>query len=171
MRRSEALSRVHDTIAGARSNPAERQISLRREQNKVSSRAMTQHARGDFEVNVAPVGDTEGSVAAARLSIDKRFSGDLVGTSKGEMWTADTTVKNSGGYVAIEKIEGKLGERRGAFIVMHQGTMQAGGNFDLRIVVVPDSATGELTGLLGTMKILIAPDGKHSYELDYTLPV
>jgi hypothetical protein len=35
--------------------------------------------------------------------------------------------------------------------------------------VVPDSATGELVGLTGTMTITIA-DGKHSYDFEYTLP-
>jgi hypothetical protein len=34
--------------------------------------------------------------------------------------------------------------------------------------VVHDLGTGELIGLAGDMAILIA-DGKHSYEIDYTL--
>jgi hypothetical protein len=34
---------------------------------------------------------------------------------------------------------------------------------------VPDSGTGQLTGLSGTMNIKIA-DGKHSYDFEYTLP-
>jgi Protein of unknown function (DUF3224) len=38
----------------------------------------------------------------------------------------------------------------------------------LTITVVPDSGTGQLTGLSGKMAIQIA-DGKHSYEFDYTL--
>jgi hypothetical protein len=38
----------------------------------------------------------------------------------------------------------------------------------LTIAVVPDSGTGALTGLGGTMNIIIA-DGKHSYEFAYTL--
>jgi hypothetical protein len=37
------------------------------------------------------------------------------------------------------------------------------------VTVVPDSGTGELEGLTGTMNIIIA-DGKHAYEFDYTLP-
>jgi hypothetical protein len=40
---------------------------------------------------------------------------------------------------------------------------------NLVITVVPDSGTGELEGLTGTMNIIIA-DGKHSYEFDYSLP-
>jgi hypothetical protein len=38
----------------------------------------------------------------------------------------------------------------------------------LMITVVPDSGTGQLAGLAGTMTIKIA-DGKHSYEFEYTL--
>jgi len=40
----------------------------------------------------------------------------------------------------------------------------------LTIVVVPDSGTGELKGVTGRMTIIIAADGKHSYEIEYTLP-
>jgi Protein of unknown function (DUF3224) len=40
----------------------------------------------------------------------------------------------------------------------------------LIINIVPDSGTGQLKGISGKMNIIIAPDGKHSYELDYTLP-
>jgi hypothetical protein len=40
----------------------------------------------------------------------------------------------------------------------------------LKIVVVPDSGTGELAGLTGTMEIIIGPDGKHSYDFEYALP-
>ena len=39
----------------------------------------------------------------------------------------------------------------------------------LNIVVVPDSATGQLQGLDGRMAIHI-DGGRHSYEFDYTLP-
>jgi hypothetical protein len=38
----------------------------------------------------------------------------------------------------------------------------------LVIKVVPDSGTGELTGLAGTMTIQIV-ERKHSYEFEYTL--
>jgi hypothetical protein len=39
----------------------------------------------------------------------------------------------------------------------------------LAITVVPDSGTGELVGLAGSLSITIAPGGKHSYDFDYTL--
>lgn len=129
---------------------------------------MSQHARGTFEVQVTPAADTEGSVASARLSLAKTFQGDLAGTGRGEMWTADSTVEGSAGYVAIEKFDGTLRGRSGTFTLLHQGTMQRGGNFVLTIVVVPDSGTGELAGLAGKMSIDMS-GGKHAYELDYAL--
>jgi hypothetical protein len=39
----------------------------------------------------------------------------------------------------------------------------------MSVMVVPDSATGDLAGLTGTMTIKIE-EGKHFYEFDYTLP-
>jgi hypothetical protein len=49
----------------------------------------------------------------------------------------------------------------------HRGIMTRGAP-DLAISVVPDSGTGDLVGLAGTMSIDIT-DGKHSYGFDYTL--
>jgi len=43
------------------------------------------------------------------------------------------------------------------------------GTPELSITVVPDSGTGQLVGLSGAMSLDRA-DGKHSYNLEYTLP-
>jgi hypothetical protein len=42
------------------------------------------------------------------------------------------------------------------------------GTPDLNVIVVPDSGTGELTGISGSMKIRIE-SGKHFYDFDYTI--
>jgi hypothetical protein len=101
------------------------------------------------------------------MAIDKIFRGDLEGTSKGEMLAAGTPVKGSAGYVAIEKVSGTLEGRQGTFILQHSGTMNRGAA-QLTVTVVPDSGTGQLTGLSGRMNIVIEA-GNHSYEFDYTL--
>ena len=44
-----------------------------------------------------------------------------------------------------------------------------GGKQEMLVVIVPDSGSGELTGIEGALTIKIA-DGKHTYILDYTLP-
>jgi hypothetical protein len=128
------------------------------------------HARGSFDVKLNPLAAYNGDpdTKLGRMSIDKEFHGDLTGTSKGEMLSAMTDIKGSAGYVAIERVNGTLHSRSGAFVLQHNATMTRGAPA-LNIIVVPDSASGQLTGLTGKMNIIIA-DGKHSYEFDYTLP-
>jgi uncharacterized protein DUF3224 len=126
------------------------------------------HASGTFEVKVVPQTDDKNADAAlGRMTIDKQFHGDLEGTSKGQMLTGMTDVKGSAGYVAIEKVSGTLKGRTGTFILQHTGTMNRG-EPHLTITVVPDSGTGQLAGLAGSLTIKI-DDGKHSYEFEYTL--
>jgi hypothetical protein len=131
---------------------------------------MTKHARGTFEVNLAPQKPDNKEAESAnlgRMSIDKNFHGDLEATSKGEMLSAMTDVKGSAGYVAIERVSGTLHGRKGSFILQHTGTMMRGVPH-MSVTVVPDSATGDLAGLSGSMTIKIEA-GKHFYEFDYTL--
>ncbi len=132
---------------------------------------MSALARGPFEVKLAPQKADNPQAEGAghgRMSIDKRFQGDLEATSQGEMLSFMSATKGSAGYVAIERVTGSLAGRHGSFMLQHSGTMNRGAP-ELSITVVPDSGTGELTGLSGSMKIVITPDGKHSYEMAYTL--
>jgi hypothetical protein len=128
------------------------------------------HATGPFEVKLTPLDPAfkaeDNSIG--RFSLDKQFHGALEATSKGEMLSGMGTVKGSGGYVAIERVTGTLDGRTGTFILQHNGTMQ-NGVYHLNVIVVPDSGTAQLTGLQGTMEIIIK-EGKHSYDLTYTLP-
>jgi hypothetical protein len=128
-------------------------------------------ARGDFVVTLTPQSTDEitGASTIARLAIDKQFTGDLIGVSKGEMLSAGTPIKGSAGYVAIERVVGALHGRTGTFVLQHSGTMTRGSP-ELTVSVVPDSGSGALTGLSGTMRIII--EGKrHSYEFDYTIGI
>lgn len=130
---------------------------------------MTSRATGTFEVklNPLPAYDSADGSTLGRMSIDKQFRGNLEATSKGEMLSAIGSVKGSAGYVAIEQVSGTLDGRRGTFVLQHSATMTRGAPH-LTITVVPDSGTGQLTGLTGTMAIDIA-DGKHSYTFEFTL--
>jgi hypothetical protein len=132
---------------------------------------MSQHAHGPFDVKMAPQKpdnpQAEGS-GLGRMSIDKQFHGDLEATSLGEMLAFRTQVPNSAGYVAMERVSGKLGGRSGSFVLQHSSTMNRGVPLQ-NISVVPDSGTGELEGLAGTMTIIIAEGGKHSYDFEYSL--
>jgi hypothetical protein len=132
---------------------------------------MSLHATGPFEVKIdpQPADEKAGAPAIGRMLLDKQFHGDFEATSKGTMLAAGTGAKNSsGGYVALEIVTGTLKGRTGTFVLQHSATMNRGVP-QLTITVVPDSATGQLTGLAGKMNITIT-DGKHTYDFDYTLP-
>ena len=130
---------------------------------------MTHHATGPFDVKLTPQDDKSADPLLARMTINKQFHGDLEGESKGQMLSAGTAVKGSAAYVAIEKFTGTLQGRSGSFILQHSATLTRGAP-QLSITVVPDSGTGQLAGIAGTMTINIADGGKHSYDFEYTLP-
>ncbi|MEP7272145.1 MAG: DUF3224 domain-containing protein [Acidobacteriota bacterium] len=125
------------------------------------------HASGTFEVKITPETDKSDDPTRGRMSLAKQFKGDLAGTSSGQMLTAMTSIKDSAGYVAIERFTGTLHGRSGSFALQHSGTMKRG-EPHLAIAVVPDSGTDQLVGLSGTMTIKIA-DGMHYYEFDYAI--
>lgn len=131
---------------------------------------MSQHARGTFDVDLKPLPPEEatGGEAVARMSLDKTFQGDLEGTSKGQMLAVQSGVDGSAGYVAMEIVTGTLAGRSGTFALQHTGTMMRGAPH-LSVTVVPDSGTGALAGLVGTLSIDIV-GGRHSYDFEYTLP-
>ena len=131
---------------------------------------MATRASGTFEVKITPLAteDKANGASLGRMSIDKQFQGDIEGVSKGEMLTAVTEVPGSAGYVAIERVTGSLHSKKGSFTLQHSGIMKKGAQ-QLSLIVVPDSATGELVGLEGSMEIIIV-EGKHSYNFDYTMP-
>src|SRR5579862_2904490 len=110
----------------------------------MKERDMSQRAAGSFDVKVTPQKpDTQIARAASlsRLTIDKRFHGDLEGISKGEMLAIQSEdVKGSAGYVAMERVTGKLKGRSGSFVLQHSATMTRG-TAAASVTVVPDSGT------------------------------
>lgn len=131
---------------------------------------MTTRASGRFDVTLTPQATEAGGggEAVGRLLIDKRYRGDLEGTGNGQMLGTRTGTEGSAVYVAIELVTAKLNGRSGTFVLHHRGIMTRGAP-NLAISVVPDSGTGDLVGLTGTMTIDVT-DGKHSYGFEYKIP-
>lgn len=128
-----------------------------------------QHAAGTFDVKITPQKDEGvGDPTIGRMGIDKQYHGDLVGTGLGQMLAGMGEVKDSGAYVAIERVKGTVHGKTGSFAVHHLGVMDRGAQ-RLVITVIPDSGTGDFVGITGTMTIEIK-GGSHYYTLDYTLP-
>ena len=69
----------------------------------------------------------------------------------------------------FERVVGRLGERRGSFVIQHGGLM--GPALAPRTFghVVPGSGTGELAGLVGDLEINRRKDGTHTLTLNYDL--
>jgi hypothetical protein len=127
-------------------------------------------AKGEFVVIMEPLetyAKGGGGIEFGRMSIDKVFYGDLEARSQGEMLSVLTDGEGSAGYVAIEQVSGSLNGRFGTFALQHFGMMDHGKN-RLILEVIPESGSGELSSLRGTMTIT-QTEGKHYYVMDYTL--
>lgn len=127
---------------------------------------MENEATGTFDVKLAPIGSGDSPIGS--MSMDKTFHGGLQGTSVGQMLAFRSGVEGSAGYVAMERVTASLEGRESSFTLQHSGLMDKGAPL-LTVVVVPDSATERLAGLTGTMSIVVT-QGRHDYQLRYTLP-
>jgi hypothetical protein len=124
-------------------------------------------AKGPFQVKRAPIPVAFDATGLGRHSLDKSYSGDLEGTSLGEMVSAGGNVQGSAGYVAMERVTGTLHGRAGTFVLQHSATMNRG-TPSLLLTVVPDTGTDGLEGLSGSMRIIIE-NGEHHYEFEYEI--
>lgn len=131
------------------------------------------HATGTFDVKMGQAEASEIGQAAGvgRMTIDKLWTGEIEGTSKGEMLTGITAETGSMAYTAMEKVTGTVAGKAGSFYFAHRATMMTAdpASAVLEITVVPSSGTGELTGLTGSLKIDMSGGG-HRYDFAYDLP-
>lgn len=132
---------------------------------------MNLQASGTFIVKITNLAPDEnvGDPCIGRMGLHKEFQGDLEATANGQMLATMTDIEGSAAYVALDRVTGALNGRNGSFSLAHRGVMNRG-TPELAICVVPDSGTNELEGLTGTLSIRIV-DGKHFYDMEYSLPV
>jgi hypothetical protein len=127
-------------------------------------------ATGSFSVKIAPQApeDGVGDPGIARMGLHKQFEGELQAEARGQMLAIRGAVEGSAAYVALDRVEGVLHGRRGGFSLHHRGVMDRG-QPSLEVRIVPDSGSGELAGISGSLAIRI--EGKqHFYDLEYELP-
>ena len=130
----------------------------------------TQSAKGGFEVKIGPpqaLNSPAGGAPLFRRSLDKQYSGDMMGSAIGEMQFAGQPQIGQAAYTALESFVGELQGRKGSFALVHLGLM-TGGKQDLRISIAPGSGLGELSGISGELLLRIEA-GVHFYELSYRL--
>ena len=133
------------------------------------------HAKGSFDVKMIPAEPTDFEKAndISRFTSDKTWHGDFEGVSHGEMIVGSTASTGSMAYVAIERMTGKLNGRQGSFTFAHRASMMKGeapSAGELSVTVVPNSGTGELAGVAGSLMIHIDAQGGHTWTFDYSIP-
>ncbi|MDP9643559.1 acyl-coenzyme A synthetase/AMP-(fatty) acid ligase [Actinopolyspora lacussalsi] len=110
-----------------------------------------------------PLQEWEGATLT-RTRMTKTFTGELEGTSEVLATMLKTPVENSMSYVAYEYIKGTMAGRSGSFVVRHSTIMtpeSRSGSW----TIVPNTGTGELTGITGSAEIVEGSDGT-VFQLD-----
>jgi Protein of unknown function (DUF3224) len=113
-----------------------------------------------------PYGEAEGA-ELSRVQISRTFSGDLQGSSTGEIMIAKS--EGGGGYIGHDLISGTLAGKSGSFVFQHTGLMGPDG-INNTGTIVPGTGTGELTGITGEGTMLADEEGNHTLTLEYELP-
>ena len=121
---------------------------------------MTRQIEARFEIanwDEAPFDDGVGVSKLTEALVDKKYSGDIEGTSATK-WLMAYSPDKTATFVGIERIKGTVGGKRGSLVLLHEGTFTA----TLRVV----SGTDELTDATGGGKFRADPAGAVTLDLD-----
>lgn len=102
-----------------------------------------------------------------RASVTKTFTGDIEGEGHVEylmMYRSD----GSATFVGLERIDGRIGDKSGSFVLQRNGAFE-GGQAKETYSVVPGSATGDLRGLAGEGSSSVGHGMEHPFVLSYEL--
>lgn len=116
--------------------------------------------------NEQPATD-EKDVKTTHTKVTKKYSGEIEGSSEADMIMAYGQVKGSAAYVGFDRMAVSLNGRSGTFLLQYSVSASAAG-MSSRIAVVPDSGTGDLSGLRGEATVS-ERDGAHTLTLEYEL--
>lgn len=100
----------------------------------------------------------------------KEYRGDLKGQGRARVLMCRASREGplqDAGYIASERVSGRLGNREGTFVLQHWGIAAVGSPPRTAGHVVPGSGTGGLAGLSGTVEIGVDADGNHTLDLEY----
>jgi hypothetical protein len=112
--------------------------------------------------------DVEGGRKLSRASVRQTFSGDIDGEGSVE-WLMCYRPDKTADFVGLQRIEGRLGDRSGSFVLQQTDGTFDGGVATGRLAVVPGSGTGELEGISGSGEFR-APHGEPArLTLEYEL--
>ena len=115
-----------------------------------------------------PYEGIEGEPKLTRAFVTNTFTGDIAGKGTLEylmVYREDGSVP----FLGLERVDGRIGDRAGSFVLRHEGTFTAG-VAEARWSVVPGTGTGDLRGLRGEGGF-VARHGEEqaTFTLDYDL--
>jgi hypothetical protein len=102
-----------------------------------------------------------------RASVIKTLTGDIEAEGQVEylmMYRSD----GSATFVGLERIVGRIGDRTGSFVLQRSGVFESGQAKE-SYSVIPDSATGDLSGLRGQGSSAVGHGTEHPFVLNYEL--
>jgi uncharacterized protein DUF3224 len=133
-------------------------------------KTMKKLARATFEIrnwDEKPYDEMAGAAKLTRASVTKVYKGDIEGEGKLEYLMA-YGLDGSASFVGIERVIGRIGDRRGNFVFQHAGTFRDGVARSTW-VVVSGSGAGELNGLRGEVNSALGHAKDYPVELNYEL--
>lgn len=115
-----------------------------------------------------PYSEGQGQPKLTRASVAKSYTGDIEGDAQVEylmMYRGD----GSAAFVGLERVVGKIGAKRGTFVLQRTGVFEDGQAKE-SYSVIPGSATGDLQGLRGEGHSAVGHGMEHPFTLSYELP-
>ncbi len=111
----------------------------------------------------------EVGLPAGMSTMVKTYAGPVHGRSLTLFTAAFDQTNGAGTYVAMELFEGKVEGRSGTFAFLHSASTQGPGDRSEEFGrIVPNSGTGELASIKGTVRLVI--DGRSERMIfDYSL--
>ncbi len=114
-----------------------------------------------------PYSEGEGQPKLTRASVSKTYTGDLEGEGQVEylmMYRSD----GSASFVGLERFVGRISGKAGTFVLQRTGVFESGQAKE-SYSVIPDSATGDLAGLVGDGSSAVGHGMEHPFALNYEL--
>lgn len=127
-------------------------------------------ANATFEVkswDEKPYNEMENLPKLTHAIVTQEYKGDIEGEGIIDylmVYASDSAAS----YVGLERIVGRLGERKGTFVLQHAGTF-VDGIATVNYSVVPGSGTGDLVNLTGQGSYSTGHIQPHPFALDYSL--
>ena len=130
-------------------------------------------ASGTFQVqswDEIPVLKANGGPKVTQAKVSMAFEGDVEGEGTVEWLMGYDGDEKTAAFVGLERVVGKIGERRGSFVLQHIGSFD-GALAKSELQIVPGSGTEELDGLTGTgsFEAGMGSDGVRRFSLNYDL--